>query len=301
MLEFKPITKEDKLWITPLIRCENSRSADTAFGTMYLWGARGNRFVARSHDRVVLMLRDGSVSYFLFPFGCGSIVPVINEMKEYCYARSMPLILVGVTENYVPVLERHFPGCFKITQDTQYSDYVYSAEKLATLAGKALHAKRNHINSFISSYDWRFEPLTPAHVPLCLDMLDRWREESPEHVDDDVYDEYDTLRLGLREYQELGMYGGVLWANGELVAFTMGEPLCSDTFVAHFEKAYADIRGAYPMINREFVRHIMSIFPDVKYINREDDMGMENIRKAKQSYHPDMMILKFNAVWGDRD
>ena len=297
MLEFNPIELSDKKWISPLIRCENCRSADTAFGTMYLWSAGKTRYVARSHDRVVLMIQ-GDKTFFLFPFGCGGIAPAINEMKEYCNSLGKPLILVGVTKSYVPLLKDLFPGKFKITQDERYSDYVYSAEKLATLSGNALHAKRNHINSFVSTYNWRFEPMRKEHIPKCIEMLETWREASPDHVELDIFDEHDTLLLGLHEFEELGMYGGVLWANDELVAFTMGEPLNDDTFVAHFEKAVADIRGAYPMINREFARYIMSIFPDVKYINREDDMGMENIRKAKQSYRPEMMIKKYTAIWG---
>ncbi|MGE4353261.1 MAG: DUF2156 domain-containing protein [Oscillospiraceae bacterium] len=300
MLEFKPIDISDKAWISPLIRCENCRSADAAFGTMYLWSAGKTRYVARSHDRVVLM-RSHDETVFLFPFGCGSIVPVINDLKAYCDAIGKPLILVGVPEHYVPLLNKLFPGDFKIDEDTRFADYVYSAEKLATLTGKELHAKRNHINSFIRSYDWRFEPMKKEHIPKCIEVLEQWREADPDHIELDVYDEYDTLLRGLREFDKLGLYGGILWANGELVAFTMGEPLSDDTFVAHFEKAVADIRGAYPMINREFVRYIMATFPEIKYINREDDMGMENIRKAKQSYHPVMMIPKYTAVWGKNE
>lgn len=301
MLEFKPIALEDKNWIRPLMKCENSRSADTSFGAMYLWSAGETRYVARSGDRVVLMLRESGAPLFLCPFGCGSLVPVIHEMKDYCDAQGKPLIIFGLTENYVPLLNKLFPGDFIISRERRFDDYVYSAEKLSTLAGKALHAKRNHINSFESTYrSWRFEPLKKEHVPLCIDLMDQWREANPEHVERDVYDERDTLLRGLREFDALGMVGGILWADGTPVAFTMGELLCGDTFVVHFEKAMADIRGAYPMVNREFVRYITRLFPEVKYINREDDMGLENMRKAKESYKPVLMVEKYTAVWEHR-
>jgi hypothetical protein len=300
MLQFKPIALQDKDWIRPLMRSENLRSADTSFGSLYFWSAGEKRYIARSGDRVILMFRGGDGPVFLFPFGSGSLVPAVRELKEYCDAQQQPLILAGVTENYVPVLEKLFPGSFTITRDRRFDDYIYSAEKLATLSGKALHAKRNHINSFESTYrDWRFEPLKTEHLPLCLELMEQWREAAEEHVERDIYDEQDALRLALREYKELGLYGGLLRADGVPVAFTLGEPLSNDTFVVHFEKAVADIRGAFPMINREFVRYIMREFPDVQYINREDDMGLENLRKAKESYHPAMMVEKYTAVWSD--
>ena len=297
MLNFKPIELSDKDWIRPLVRCENSRSADTSFGAMYLWSAGEKRFVSRCGDRIVLMMTERETPYFLFPFGCGSLVPVIEEMKEYCASIKKPLAIGGITENYVPVLEKLFPGEFDIERDRRYDDYVYDAEKLATLTGKALHAKRNHINSFENTYnDWRFEPLRKEYIHMCEDVLEDWIYADPEHVERDIFDEKDTLLRGLREFDQLGMLGGVLFAGGKPVAFTLGERLCDDTFVVHFEKAVADIRGAYPMINREFVRYIMSQIPEIKYINREDDMGLENMRKAKESYHPVMMVEKYVAL-----
>lgn len=298
MLEFKPITLSDKSWISPLIRCENSKSADSAFGTMYLWSAGETRYVARSNDRVVLMLNDGDLR-FLFPFGCGTLYPVIMEMKEYCDNLGKPLKIVGVPENYIPVLHKLFPDTFKISVDERYSDYVYTAEKLSTLRGKALHAKRNHINSFLSNNSWRFEPLSKKHVPQCIALMESWRDADPDRAQLDVFDEHDTLLRALDEFSELGIYGAVLTVDATVIAFTMGEQLCDDTFVVHFEKAEAEIRGAYPMINCEFVKYIKSLFPDIEYINREDDMGLENIKRAKMSYKPDMMILKYTAVWGD--
>ncbi|MGI6029254.1 MAG: DUF2156 domain-containing protein [Candidatus Heteroscillospira sp.] len=297
MLQFKPIALEDRDWILSLVKNENSRSADTSFGAMYLWSAGETRYVSRVGDRVILMLRGNSGPIFLCPFGSGSLVPAVREMQEYCDELNKPLILVGVTENYVPLLEKLFPGEFAISRERKSDDYVYSAEKLSTLSGKALHAKRNHINSFEGAYkDWRFEPIRREHIPLCIELMDKWREADPEHIERDVYDERDTLLRCLRDYWALGMYGGVLWAGGEPVAFTMGERLGGDTFVVHFEKAMAEVRGAYPMVNREFVRYIMREFPEIRYINREDDMGLENMRKAKESYKPAMMVEKYTAV-----
>ena len=106
-----------------------------------------------------------------------------------------------------------------------------------------------------------------------------------------------ALELAFRNFDTLGLEGGLLRVNGEVVAFTIGEKQNADTYTVHFEKAFPEVQGAYPMINREFVRYITKLHPEMLYINREDDMGMENLRKAKRSYYPDLMVEKYMATY----
>ena len=106
------------------------------------------------------------------------------------------------------------------------------------------------------------------------------------------YDKIDESRLvvyAIRHREQLGFVGGAIRAAGKIIAITLGEPLTKDTFVVHFEKAYADIQGAYPIINREFVKHEMA---EYQYVNREEDMGEEGLRKAKLSYRPEILLEK---------
>ena len=105
-----------------------------------------------------------------------------------------------------------------------------------------------------------------------------------------------AMQKAFAAYRELQLDGGILRVNGEAIAFTIGERLSRDTYVVHFEKSISDLRGTYPMINREFVRHICEKYPEIQYINREEDMGLENLRKAKRSYYPDFMVEKYLAV-----
>ena len=93
----------------------------------------------------------------------------------------------------------------------------------------------------------------------------------------------------LRLFKELELTGGILRVDGQIVAFTIGEPICSDTFVVHIEKAFPDVQGAYTMINQQFVEHECM---DYKYVNREEDTGDEGLRKAKRSYRPVFMVEK---------
>ena len=114
-------------------------------------------------------------------------------------------------------------------------------------------------------------------------MALKWRNQNGCEDDQEKNSEMCVTLNSLRLYKELDLTGGVLKAGGKIVAFTIGEPLCDDTFVVHIEKAFADVEGAYPMINQQFVQHECM---EYKYVNREEDTGAEGLRKAKLSYKP---------------
>ena len=171
-------------------------------------------------------------------------------------------------------------------------DYVYLTENLINLPGKKFHGKRNHIAAFMRENEWSYEPITADNLDECRAMNAEWerrnREKDPEAMDDEL----DAINISFENYFDLGFVGGLLRANGEVVAFTFGEEMNSEVFCTHIEKAYADVRGAYPMINREFAANALSQY---KYINREDDTGSEGLRKAKLSYCPDILLEKYMA------
>ena len=162
-------------------------------------------------------------------------------------------------------------------------------------------AKRNHINRFVENNPtWTYEEITPATLPECLEMDKEWYRRSLQREGDaeerDLGDEGIALRTAMEHYEELGLEGGLIRVYGEVVAFTIGDRLSADTYDVHFEKAYGELQGAYAMINREFARWVRARHPEIRYLNREDDMGVEGLRKAKQSYYPDLMVEKHTAV-----
>jgi len=295
MTELHPVALADKSWIDPLVWAEGSSSADFNFGNIFLWDKSFHQLVGRSGDRVIVVPCYEEHPFFAYPVGTGELRPVIEEMRQYAKEKDFPFTIRGVTAEHLPQIKELYPNC-EVESERPLWDYIYSAEKLATLSGKHLHGKRNHINRFEAENDWQFSPMTAADHPECMALLDEWLSENPEDIHAGATDERMAIERAFENSESLGLMGGVLRVSGQLVAFTMGEPVCEHTFVVHFEKAHADMNGAYPMVNREFVRYIRSRYPSVQWINREDDMGMESLRLSKESYHPDHMVEKYKAV-----
>ncbi len=296
-LIFKPVTLCDKAWVDPIVMAENSPSADYNFGNIYIWDKQYRQLICRFEDRMTVKLRYGDERAFVFPIGSGPLAPAIEALRAFCAEKGYSLLLYGVTEKHRDQLDTLYPGCFTYEKAEDYADYIYSAEKLATYAGKALHGKKNHCNRFEAENDWDFVPLTRELIPGCLDMLNVWSEENADRLDSSIVIEHDAIIRAFAAYEKLGLEGGVLRSSGEILGFTLGEMASPDTFNVHFEKAEININGAYPMVCRELTRMVMQNHPGLRYINREDDMGIESLRKSKLSYKPEFLLEKYSARW----
>ena len=128
-------------------------------------------------------------------------------------------------------------------------------------------------------------------------MLDVWTEDNAERLEESVADEHDAIIRAFAVYERLGLDGGVLFSGERIIGFSIGELVSRNCFNVHFEKAEGSIRGAYPMVCREFVRMLMAKYPELEYINREDDMGIEALRRSKLSYKPEYLLQKYTARW----
>ena len=299
MIPFKTVTLCDKPWVDEIVFAENSPSADYNFGNIYIWDKRYRQLIARCGDRMLTKLRYEGQPAFVFPIGTGPLRPAIEALRAFAAERGYPLILRGITPVHREQLEEAYPGKFRYAAEENNWDYLYLAEKLSTYSGKALHGKKNHCNRFEAENDWEFKPLSYELIPGCLDMLDVWSEENSERLDKSVSYEHDAIVRAFAAYEWLGLEGGVLFANGKSVGFSLGEMCSADTFDVHFEKAQIDLNGAYPMVCRELTRMLMAKHPGLVYINREDDMGLEPLRQSKQSYKPVGMVEKYIARWND--
>ena len=288
--DFKRPELEDKDLVNHYFFEAPGRSCERTFVNVFLWSRHYKVKFAVIED--ALVFRDESDGYaFSYPAGEPEAVKrALEAVMEYCREHECPFRLYNVTPEHFDQMEKWFPGRFQIEYVRDVADYVYETEKLATLAGKKLHGKRNHINRFKALYpDWSYEKMDDGNVEECFQMALKWRNQNGCDVDAEKNAEMCVTLNSLRLYKELGLRGGILRVNGEIAAFSMGEPLCSDTFVVHIEKAFAEIEGAYPMINQQFVQHECM---DYTYVNREDDAGSEGLRKAKLSYRPAFMVEK---------
>ena len=294
MLEiaFRRAELEDKELMTSYFRKYESRSCERTFVNNYLWSRRYPVTFAVVENTLVFKSEDKEHLSFAFPAGEDEdIKKVLPVLKQYCEERGYPFSLYMVSAENFAKLNEWYPDRFEIEYNRNSADYVYEAEKLATLAGKKLHAKRNHINKFKATYEdrWSYESMSKDNLEDCFQMALKWRQQNECEDNDDKCAEMCVTLNSLRLFEELELKGGVLRIDGEVVAFTIGEELSKDTFVVHIEKAFADIQGAYPMINQQFVEHECGAYT---YINREEDTGAEGLRKAKLSYRPVFLVEK---------
>lgn len=299
MLDFKELKITDKKWVDEILKNAKHKNAENCFTNMFLWCDSFSTKVAPFENRLIAKSRgnkEGSTIYS-FPTGTGPIKPAFDAIMADAREHGAKPVVRGIPLAFKGEVESYYPENISFTAETESFDYVYSAEKLSTLAGKKLHAKRNHINRFLEENRWSYEPVTNENINLCREMACAWLKKNEEKITSSYLDEHEALEKMFKYYDKLNLEGGILYSGGSVIAFTIGEVLSTDTFVTHFEKAYADINGAYPMINREFAKQIVENHPEIKYINREEDMGLEYLRKAKQSYYPEFMAEKYIAVW----
>ena len=294
--EFHEITLEDREWMTERFRESDLSACEYGFANSFIWRRTYQVEVAELYGCGVYKCRYNGTTIFSFPFGAGDREKVIEKLWNICKIKNIKLSFYPIVEEQREKLMKWFPGKFEIDTDRNDFDYIYTYEKLAELKGKKLHGKRNHIARFKDNDDWSYEPLSLYNREDCLALARVWEQKRQQKWNDAMHQEMDALRDALKYFDELGLTGGVLRKAGNIVAFTIGERLNSDTFVVHFEKALPDLQGAYPMINQQFVLHACG---SCSYINREEDTGDPGLRKSKLSYFPDILLKKYRAVKSD--
>jgi hypothetical protein len=294
MLEFKEITFADKEWIQPLLDKSAFRSEEYSFSFSYLWRKVFCYRVARINDYFILKsVRQDRPPSYLYPAGAGDIAPVIGALIKDAAAAETPLMFHTVLAEQKAFLETLYPGKFEFLDVQDFSDYVYEAESLITLAGKKLHSKRNHINRFmLDNPDWSYENITEDNLPEVIAMSKEWLSLHEEDDSASLMQEARSVSAAIHDFFDLRLDGGLIRVGGRVVAFSMGDRLTHDTYLVHIEKAYSDVQGAYTIINQQFAEHFCA---DYLYVNREDASGQPGLEKAKRSYRPAFLIEKFAA------
>ncbi len=292
MLQLREIKIEDKEWFDSFVIKNGYGTLEYNFTTAFIWRKIFNTKACEA-DGCLICMADIKKPSFLYPCGDGDKKSAIDKIISYCADMGMKTFFHGVSEKAREELEKMYPDKFEFAEDRDSGDYIYETQSLMTLSGKKLSAKRNHINRFEENYpDWKYEPITKENIDEAYQMNLKWCDGEDCQNDEGLRNEACAVRQAFKYFFDLKLDGGLLRAGGQVVAFSMGDKLDNDIYLVHIEKAFADINGAYPMINKQFVINNASGY---KYVDREDDAGVEGLRRAKLSYRPYAVAKKYIA------
>lgn len=293
MVDFYSLSLDDREWVTHRMLEDGRQACEYSFANNYLWSDIYGVKMAKEQGCLIFRFKENKETcIYTIPIGAGNRKGALDTLLEQEQSQNRKLVLGSLVQSDLDWLEANYPGQYTVETDRGDYDYVYSTEKLTTLAGRKLHGKRNHIARFKDGNNWLYREMMPEDAGECMRLLDIWKESESEKWNDEMENELHMNRRALRNLADLVLDGGMLYKGGRLVAFSIGEPLNADTYVVHIEKALASVQGAYPMINQQFVLHNCQ---DYKYVNREEDTGDEGLRKAKLSYQPEFLVEKFQA------
>jgi hypothetical protein len=292
---------DDKKWIEPILASTYLLGCHYSFVNLFSWASVFKYQVAQADDFLVVKgVTPEGTPYYFYPAGRGNPQSVIEAMFDDAANSKVEFRFAGLSVDNTTEVESLFPGKFEFFEDRDSFDYVYRIDDLVNLAGGKYRAKRNHINHFKKHNTWSFEQISLSNLDECWDMNTKWCKIHECKYNIPLTYENCAVRCCFEHFAELGLEGGLLRSEGKVVAYTMGKKLNSDTYDINIEKAFDDIQGAYQMINREFAALIRKSHPELVYINREEDMGQEGLRKAKLSYRPVRMVEKYSGkVRGD--
>lgn len=294
MIEFMPITTQHRQAYQALLRQCPERGCEYSFVNLFSWGRQRIAYIEGS---AVVFSQYNRKSVYLFPVGRAELKTVVDRIIRDARVRDIPCRFVGMSREDCQALEACYPGRFRFHIDRDSFDYLYEICDLALLKGRKYQKKRNHLNHFAQQHpDAYVEKISEKNLPQICRMVEQWyRLRTQQDPTADYHMEQAAVRKALSNLRELELEGMVLWADGEICAMTLGSLLSETTYDIHFEKALEKDDGAYARINQEFARYVRDKYPGVTTLNREDDMGIEGLRKAKCSYKPARMNEKYWA------
>ncbi len=287
MLDFKVIELSDRPWITDLLKKSDFRGCEYNFSNNFAWHRLYNTTICKYKDFYISRSMKYGMS-FTFPAGSGDYEDLFLVLKREAEEAGSPLTVSSVTDENLSLFEELFEGQYSVSCDESDCDYIYDAEKLRTLSGKKYHQKRNHLARFYEN-DWEYAPLTEKDFDECIEFAVNSYNLNQSYDDESSVAEQYAINTFMNYFDELELKGGVIRVDGKVQGFTIGDGINSDTFDIHIEKANSDIQGAYTAINNEFAK---SATVGYSFINREEDLGLEGLRRSKRSYYPVIMLRK---------
>lgn len=298
MLPFREITIADKQAAEECASHYNYHLCEHCFTDLFMWRAHYGTQICFYEGFLLVNMKSDDEGHrcYLAPIGEGDLGAALDAIEADAKERGTSFCMVSVTESMIARIEQARPGRFTFLHKSEDGDdYIYLAEKLRTLSGKKLQSKRNLINRFQTAYEgrWSYDDITPETTQDAYAYHLRWCAQNGCEHNREFEGETCAIGQALQNFEALGLRGGMLRLDGEVIAFTLGCKAADDMYVVQIEKADHDIPGAYQMINQQFVLRNCG---DVEYVNREEDLGLEGLRKAKKSYYPVMRGVKYAAI-----
>jgi hypothetical protein len=284
-MNLRPLTLDDRLFVTEYLRRFPPVVSELTFTNLFAW--RHSRPVWIDEFKESLLFFTETKTGLAIqgnPVGPASLAEIFREY---------PSRVAGADRFPKDKLPDVRPDGATVVEDRDNADYVYRREDLATLAGRHFTKKRNHINQCLAAYDCQYEMITEKTVPECLAMQNRWCAARDCKTEPGLCGEYRAIEETLLHYKELPLTGCAIRIAGNIEAFTVGEALNPSTAVCHFEKAMPQFHGLAQLINQWFAKENLG---DFAFVNREQDLGIPGLRKAKESYFPDHLVEKVRIV-----
>lgn len=291
ILEFKEVAVKDRALFETYLNKPEHFGSECAFTNLYIWRDYYRTWWTEIFGFLLIKVELEGESYYLQPFG-GKDEDLPLLAKEIREAEGGPFEFRGI---YECSLERL--SCLKGEEEFRENrdswDYVYLQEDLATLRGRRYHGQKNHYNTFKrENPDYVFEMINPENFAECLNFGEEWCKARME-TDPSIVWEIRALQEAFVNFEALGLRGGAIRVNGKIEAFGFGKTINGEVCDENVEKANPDIRGLYAAIQTECAQYV---WPDMKYINREEDIGLEGLRKAKEALHPAFMVKKYSLL-----
>ena len=293
--QFSPLTIDHLPLVLAYTRALPGRICDRTAGILYMWAEQLDTCLAEVNGMLLLRSVWEGRTVYACPAGDGDIRTAIAACRADAEGRGTPLCFASLTPEDADRISAAVGAACPRETDEGWSDYLYAADALASLEGRAYHGPRNHTNRFCAQYpDYSYTPLTPDQLPAVEEFYAAHRARTAESAVPSALAEAQAAAHLLTLYPALltggaPLLGGILRVGGEIVGFSLGEIL-GDTLFVHIEKANTAFTGVYPMLVREFARLGVSL--GLHHINREEDDGHPGLRRAKQAYHPSALLNK---------
>lgn len=296
MLVFSEPQLKDCDWISKCVKESGYMGSDASFANIYLLKSKYNTKVSFYKDFLIRYYEGYESRHgYTFPLGHGKTDKALEAIRQDALENNRKLEFCFVTEEQKEVLDAVYGNILEYKKDDGDSDYIYGQQELATLSGRAYHKKKNHLSKFKRTYNnIRYSEIGAGNIEDAVIIEDNWYKEHIKDGDASINMEYSAIKEALLHFDDIALTGGILYVNDVPAAMTIASYINDDTVDIHFEKCIGEYAaaGGYAAINQMHAEALKNVM----YINREEDINIPGLRKAKESYHPKIMLKKYSAA-----